>query len=1713
MSEQSPTEPKAGARPRAPLIVAFVVVACVLGAYWLYVRGRNEYFVSRNLRMLSSFAGQLDTALASAARFVGNYAAAKNWNPTEREKLLPQFSRTDCTADAFPGLTDAQITKQAQRTPGEITTNLRLAEREGVQWLQVALSGLLPLPSKTRLPIGDYKPSPVVKAPVKLCRQIALAEILEPLLNRERFGAFDTVFLANAKGDVLYSVAPPHASSTLLWSFVGRKEALHAGAVVTPKFVLTNLGAIQEATGFLGRSRTAIDPRTLRESSRHADVEISGDSYVLFTHPYAFRSPSVTGKKTDEAKKKDDNKNTTSDDSKKPATDTGKKPDASKQTTADDAKKTSVDDDTWVVGGLVGKRRFQMDVRAVSASKAALGIALCILAICAWPFLRISLMTSRHPLTITDVVLVTICSIVGIMLLTLVMLDWNAYQRIAARTDDQLETFAYKMERDFTRDVVAASKALDAIAAWSRNRVSTGGTESNLIYRAAFGEPGPAALYENKDVAAYPYFSSFAWIDRDGMQQFKATAVGQRPLVNVSTRNYFKDAKERHTWDAHPKPDGTEQHPYALEWVQSLTTGKTEAVMAKNSNDKALPVISLTTPLIDVNQAVLPPGTSFAIVNEQGDVLYHADEQRIGHEDFFAETDLDRDVRGAVLSRSDALVTASYWGEDQRMFVHPLANTPWTVIVFRSKRLVRAINIEALLLTILALAANSLPYFFIAIMVLAIAPWYRAPSLWPDRTRKEDYGRLTTVLALAAIALLLATYAVDPRDLVPLVALLPAQAVLSGYVLLHRNDVRRMSMIALTAWVAATVLVLGCMFVSRIDTDLLISAKPARMRWLLVAAVVFESVVALKMMTRRRHSGEPTAQSPSIESIVTWAFLSGVAVLCAWRAPLPQMLVAPAPWLHLLLVLLVVLASVMVLRRYVLGVAAAGRRRDFRQQAAALLTGHRTYVKTSEEGRTRIVTTGLRNIRVLMNLVPAALGLLLASYTIPADNFREVAWLTVVQGAVGSLWIWRNSKEIERLVIRLIWSALTVALLFVVAKSTSWLPADVRRWAEAGVPMVYFVSAFVTIAIADGRSALARVHRLRRMVKPLAYPFSYRLAGVLTLMVAAALPTVAYFKVGSRIEQEALVKYAQLRTASAIEQRVNQIGTLICGDNSGDHRCLGGGALEQAKKDALKYPLTNIWDTVWHFDDRPPSLSSRDGDGVTSAHDTLARLIPQYSEDSVAMRQLYAKASADPLWNWTASGRLLTLQRLVRLDPKATQAFWPGSQPHQQSFRFTSYVPLLFPTIFSIDTVRRDIATPIHLGPPSSSNADLANAAATLWFVLTLIAFAAMLVWIVNFITDRVLLLNVQDPLWVEIDRGGAIGDHVFLTRRQTPLPSIVGLAAVSDVLYDVRLETIDTNRTWDTSLREIDVCKAQNIRILDFEYKIDDPKTNLKKLIWLERVIKRDRTVLVVSEVTPSYVLGLSSTPRLEQRWKALLGSFLWLTWDEVDFRRQEREQRIRAHASDRDDAWTVQTFIVAIQNWRRRATDERRRADEQWLLEETASSRVLRHLAGQLDADIDRQQILDELQERAEQHYDSLWSTCAEDEKLLLFHLARHGFVQAKNRRTLRRVMARGLVRRGPNLELFSETFRAYVLDAGARENLPAVIRKIESEGTWRTLRGPIFVVIISFLLLLFTTQKDLLTLTTGFAAAMTTGLPVLVNFFGMFTQRRLETAAKLR
>jgi hypothetical protein len=100
---------------------------------------------------------------------------------------------------------------------------------------------------------------------------------------------------------------------------------------------------------------------------------------------------------------------------------------------------------------------------------------------------------------------------------------------------------------------------------------------------------------------------------------------------------------------------------------------------------------------------------------------------------------------------------------------------------------------------------------------------------------------------------------------------------------------------------------------------------------------------------------------------------------------------------------------------------------------------------------------------------------------------------------------------------------------------------------------------------------------------------------------------------------------------------------------------------------------------------------------------------------------------------------------------------------------------------------------------------------------------------------------------------------------------------------------------------------------------------------------------------------------------------------------------------------------------------------------------------------------------------------------------------------------------VRRDPNLQLFSETFRRYVIAGCRREDLVNRSRELRGASTWDTLRVPFFVIIVSFLLLLVTTQKDLMTTTTALATALTTGIPMVMKLIGAFTERRMETSEK--
>ncbi|HEV7428238.1 MAG TPA: cache domain-containing protein [Thermoanaerobaculia bacterium] len=1441
----------------APLVITIAVVAVVGIAYYLYYRQQAEYYTGRNLRLLSMLTAQIEGRVTMFADFVGLKAnpvdAASSGKTTDELYSAPGLKFGQCSAEE-----PAELPKPP---PGRV--QIRREVVEGSRGWKLRLQAY-----------ADQKPP--------TCASVMLDDVVRPIFTRDLGGAFDVLLVARDDGTVLYSIRPPPAASTLLgvkeeW-IDETEEAPPVAPIADVKpavattsdggehppaaperpadsrkmqrsmtdrdsgapVLLTSLKALQKRkAGLFSAEYEAITPASLTTSTGTMTVSLGGADYVLFTQPYTYsRKPaSVHGKNSNE----------------------------------------------WIVCGLVSASRFRYDVSAVSASIILIAIAIVLLALCCWPYLRIALIHPSQPLAITDVVLIIICTIVGVAVITLALLDGFAYRGITQTADEQLQKFSKDVNDDFAGNVRRAMTLL------SKAEELTRGDADKALKDDQPVQTLPKKLMGNAAAGGYPYIDSIAWIDDDGKQRVRFGRI-LSPPKDVSARPYFNLAKQERTWTI-PNPPV----PYVLEWVRSKATGEVRAILAKkteeakawdsvyHADDTVRPpfsVIALATNLIDISDAIRPPGAEMAIIDENGEVIYHSDTQRIGFENFFTETDRNRALRSAVVARREGRVDVTYWGDDQSMYVRPLTGSPWTLVTFRAKRLTRVLNVEATLLTLSLLLLSSTPYFLVYLAVLLIKPRYRAPRLWPDATRHGDYLRLSVILLALVLLFSLNNYALAPWASFSGIVIIPLLAIVTTYLVLHRTGTPRRFAIGTAAWIIVTAMLAVHMGLADLRVE--------------------------------RFSG--------------------------YVAPL------------------------------------------------------------------------VRTILVLTTLAVAVLTVLL-------------------------LGGWKRSGRV--------------------------------------------------------RDALRRV-QLRY-----GYATLFRACGVLLIIIGVVLPVIGFFTISRHVEVELLVKYTQLRAAASLEQRIDHLVTMNALPPD-----VPPATKRQVYSDIYRNPLKILFGSDWYLSPRaneerrlpanePELCPDKDDERNWTIPAWAASWLPSLYEDSIAIRPLFAGEATDKLWRWcqpdaskTASDheRLIKLVRKVHFDTDVASFFWTDTNPRlvAQAIVINSYLP----------------RAALVQSPD--------------WRHLLLLAVIALpllaIFWYASdFVAKRVLLIDVHEPDWLaRKPLSPTLGEHIFLVRRDRDLDSLTkGLAFV-----DVSFAALDRDDHWSSALETLDSTEAgRNVRVVDFEYGINDGAINAKKLNWLERLLMlSDRTVIVSSAVSPSYV-PTTPPPTTDEsaayfdRWTKVLECFVTVTAEELDLRHEEWERRN-----------ALRTVSVAT------AAEPKT-----WLQKETAYNTFLRRLCNELeteadlrrplrqsDPDTDRRRLLDEICERAETYFAGLWSSCRQYEKLLLYQLAHNGLANSRNRRTLRRLIARGLVRRNPNLELFSESFRLYVLDAADREDIVKIARENRGASTWDSLRLPFFVIIISFLLLLFATQKDMLTTTTALATALTTGLPVLMKLIGVFTEKRSDAKA---
>ena len=129
----------------------------------------------------------------------------------------------------------------------------------------------------------------------------------------------------------------------------------------------------------------------------------------------------------------------------------------------------------------------------------------------------------------------------------------------------------------------------------------------------------------------------------------------------------------------------------------------------------------------------------------------------------------------------------------------------------------------------------------------------------------------------------------------------------------------------------------------------------------------------------------------------------------------------------------------------------------------------------------------------------------------------------------------------------------------------------------------------------------------------------------------------------------------------------------------------------------------------------------------------------------------------------------------------------------------------------------------------------------------------------------------------------------------------------------------------------------------------------------------------------------------------------------------------------------------------------------------------------------------------------HQKLWKDCLPTEQLTLLQAARTGLMNSE-RPELKTLLARGLLRRDPELRLTNESFRRFVM-AKAQPDTPPAEAAGESMANWHNMKGALWVLLTGVAAFLFLTQREVWNLVIGLATALMAGLNSLSQFSNLF------------
>jgi hypothetical protein len=740
-----------------PLIVLFILFVAFVGYYRYWVPSRQRLLDDRGFRYLKTLSDQIRLTANTYDKML-DYAVRsgiieKNFDRTQDN--LGAFLRNVAPQLVLTEVSDANQLFGKGKDGYADPPKIAIQADEGTHFLYFAF----------RYPLEDK--SIAWGKTLDFAVKTDLDQQINGLLGAPDLSPFDVVLISQGDGRVIF------------------QKSLSGIEV-------SEIKELEDASGVKGKEGKKINNAWLSPASRLEEVWIAGARYRLYSQPLQVGFSPV--KKTADTKPAD--------------------------------TKTSDTNETWVLCGLVRADRFRSESQLIPYRYILMMLAAILLAAASYPFLKLYFFLPGERLRARDVTFIAVFACFLSAGLTLVLVDiyfWNRSFGQAAERD--MKQLAHAINANFQREQAAAWSTLDAMneilltaskqSEWPRKgdiRVlyTDSSSSSSVTCDPSWACRANITSQDGEkssDIETYPYLLYSFWSDSNGKQQIKWTTRSRpTPFISLDDPSvpYYPRVKRALKSQSESQTVLTQGigSQYSPTTGQNITTFWKVDLHPKDKDRKPYKrddevarrySYSLVTQPISLYNAVLPGGFQFAVLTPDGTVVFHSDTTRNLRENFFAETDLNPDLRSCVRMRSEGAVTANYIGRPHRMWVLPMtaANQDglWTIVIFRDLHLEEVLNLE-----MLSLAGFLFLIYAAAItLVLICVHWMRRGQssvwFWPDSHKARQYRWIAVTNLVAVVLLLLLSHFVQ-RSLTLLLwaAVIPAAALVLTVVMAGRRD-------------------------------------------------------------------------------------------------------------------------------------------------------------------------------------------------------------------------------------------------------------------------------------------------------------------------------------------------------------------------------------------------------------------------------------------------------------------------------------------------------------------------------------------------------------------------------------------------------------------------------------------------------------------------------------------------------------------------------------------------------------------------------------------------------------------------------------------------------------------------------------------------------------------------------------------------------------